>query len=77
LLLELPLNKAVPHYNILLAVPFEAIKLYISLQASVTSASDIGLSLKEGQKGKFFVFLPTAYTAAKSVLCCQTHLNHG
>jgi hypothetical protein len=46
-LLELPLNKAVPHYNILLAfllaVPFEAIKPYISLQASVTSATDIGV----------------------------------
>jgi hypothetical protein len=29
--------------------------------------------MKEGQKLKSFVLLPTAYTAAKSVLCCQTH----
>jgi hypothetical protein len=29
------------------------------------------VSLKEGQNGNFL--LPTAYTAAKTVLCCQTH----
>jgi hypothetical protein len=57
----------------LLVFPFEAIKPYISIQASVASASDIRVSSKEGQKRKVFVLLPTAYTAARSVLCCQTH----
>jgi hypothetical protein len=57
----------------LLAAPFEAIKQYIFLQASFTSDSDIGVSLKEGQNRK--LLLPTAYTAAESVPFFQTHFN--
>jgi hypothetical protein len=53
------------------AVPFEAIKPYISIQLSVTSVSDIRVFLTEVQERKFL--LPTAYTAAKSLLCCQTN----
>jgi hypothetical protein len=44
--------------SFLRTVPFEAIKSYISVQATVTSVPDIVFSLNEGQKGKLLV--PTA-----------------
>jgi hypothetical protein len=50
------------------AVPFEAVKPYIYIQANVTSVSE---SCWWKVKREFL--LPTAYTAAKSLLCCQTN----
>jgi hypothetical protein len=75
-LLEPPLNRAVQDNNILinvlLAGPFEAIKPYVSIQASVTSASDIGVSLQEGQKREISV----TYCIHCCEICtffCQRH----
>jgi hypothetical protein len=48
------------------SVPFEAIKPYISFQASARL-----VFLTEGQKKK--ILLPTTYTTEKSLLWCQTN----
>jgi hypothetical protein len=44
---------------------------YISNQPSVTCISDIGVSLKEVQN--LICLSSTSYTAAESLLCCQTN----